>query len=72
MSGRAQRDYATQKREEVEAKLREAKAGRTDSERERKMKEAVAKLKQLLPGALLLLCAHTASVWQLSNALQEM
>jgi hypothetical protein len=49
---RAQRDYLTQKREEVEARLREAKAGRTESQRERQMKEAVGKLKQLFPGVL--------------------
>lgn len=48
---RAQRDYLTQKREQVETKLREAKAGRTESQRDRQMKEAVGKLKQLFPGA---------------------
>lgn len=56
---RAQRDYLTQKREQVEEKLREAKAGRTESQRDRQMKEAVGKLKHLFPGASHVL--HTSS-----------
>ena len=50
---RAQRDYLTQKLEEVDAQLREAKADRKESERDRRTTEAVEQLKRFFPGACL-------------------
>ncbi|EIE20863.1 RecF/RecN/SMC protein [Coccomyxa subellipsoidea C-169] len=47
---RAQRDVLTQKLEEGEAQLREAKADRKETERDRRMTTAVEQLKRLHPG----------------------
>ena len=54
---RAQRDYLTQKLEEVDAQLREAKADRKESERDRRTTEAVEQLKRLFSGVSCLLLA---------------
>ena len=48
---RAQRDFLSQKLEEVDAQLREAKADRRESERDRRAGEAVDQLKRFFPGA---------------------
>jgi hypothetical protein len=47
---RAQRDYLAQKLEQVGEQLREAKADRKESERDRRMSEAVDQLKRFFPG----------------------
>ena len=47
----AQREFLAQKLEEVEGKLKEAKADRRESERERTMLKAVTNMKQLFTGA---------------------
>ena len=57
---RAQRDFLAQKLEEVEGQLKEAKADRRESERERIMLKAVTNMKQLFTGG-----AHMALI--LSN-----
>ena len=48
---RAQRDHLTQALEEAEAKLRDARADRKETERDRRMADAVEQLKRFLPGA---------------------
>jgi hypothetical protein len=48
---RAQRDYLGQKLEEADAKLRDARAERKESERDRRMADAVEQLKRFFPGA---------------------
>jgi chromosome segregation ATPase len=47
---RAQRDFLTSKLEDVEGKLREAKADRRESERERAMTKALDMMKELFQG----------------------
>lgn len=58
---RAQRDFLTSKMEDVEGKLREAKADRRESERERAMTRALDMMKELFQGQ--------RSAFQLSVAL---
>ena len=48
---RAQRDFLSQKLEAVDGQLREAKADRRESERDRRAGEAVDQLKRFFPGA---------------------
>ncbi len=50
---RAQRDFLTSKMEDVEGKLREAKADRRESERERAMTRALDMMKELFQGGRL-------------------
>jgi structural maintenance of chromosome 1 len=50
---RAQRDFLTSKVEDVEGKLREAKADRRESERERAMTRALDMMKELFQGGRL-------------------
>ena len=50
MHNRAQRDFLAQKLEEVDGQLREAKADRKESERDRRAGEAVEQLKRFFPG----------------------
>ncbi|BDA42403.1 Structural maintenance of chromosomes protein 1A [Coccomyxa sp. Obi] len=47
---RAQRDILTQKLADVDAQLRDAKADRKETERDRRMTDAVQKLKRMHPG----------------------
>ena len=54
---RAQREFLSSKLENVEGKLKEAKADRRENERERKMRDAVIKMKELFPGA----CIRTSA-----------
>lgn len=49
---RAQRDILTQRLEEVEVQLLEAKADRKETERDRRMTTAVEQLKRFYPGML--------------------
>ena len=51
MHDRAQRDFLAQKLEGVDGQLREAKADRRESERDRRAGEAVDQLKRFFPGA---------------------
>ena len=48
---RAARDSVTQALEEAEAKLRDARADRKETERDRRMADAVEQLKRFFPGA---------------------
>ena len=48
---RAQRDFLNNKLEEVEGKLKEARAQKHENERERKMKAALKHMKTNIPGA---------------------
>lgn len=50
MCYRAQRDFLQRKVFEKEAMLADAKADRKESERDRKIHEAIANLKRLFPG----------------------
>ncbi len=56
----SQRDILTQKLAEVDAQLRDAKADRKETERDRRMTDAVQKLKRMHPGI-----SHTPSLSQL-------
>ncbi len=49
---RAQRDFLQKKVSDCEGSLAEAKAERKESERDRKIHEAVTNLKRLFPGQL--------------------
>lgn len=47
---RAQSDFLSKKLEEVEGKLQEAKMGRRENDRDRKMVAALTAMKNMLPG----------------------
>ena len=49
---RARSDFLTKKLEEVERKLQEAKMGRRENERDRKMAAALAAMRSMFPGTL--------------------